>query len=235
MVGYEAGLRDPVRDVLRREAMRWYWVPLVTGLAWFVIGWAVLRADVTSLRTVGILVGFVFLGVAVTEAALAWLFHGGWRVMHAVVSVLFLLSAGWAFVRPVDTFFALASVLGLLLLLQGASSITQAIGFRDISPYWGFALFSGLMMTALGLWVSTSDRVWTLAARSAFILLWVGFMAVFRGIQDVTTGFVMLRLGKEQDQTSQPAGAGGSVSVPLQRDATSRPQAPAGSAGRPTS
>jgi uncharacterized membrane protein HdeD (DUF308 family) len=220
---------------VQQEATRWYWLPLVTGVAWFIIGWAVLRADVTSLKTVGILVGFVFLGVAVTEAALAWLFHGGWRVMHAVVSVLFLLSAGWAFVRPVDTFFALASVLGLLLLLQGVSSITQAIGFRDISPYWGFALFSGLMMTALGLWVSTSDRVWTLAARSAFILLWVGFMSVFRGIQDVTTGFVMLRLGKEKDQTSQPADVGGSASVPLQREATSRPQAPAGSAGRPTS
>jgi uncharacterized membrane protein HdeD (DUF308 family) len=233
MVDYGFGPRDPVREVVQREATRWYWLPLVTGVAWFIIGWAVLRADVTSLKTVGILVGFVFLGVAVTEAALAWLFHGGWRVMHAVVSVLFLLSAGWAFVRPVNTFFALASVLGLLLLLQGVSSITQAIGLRDISPYWGFALFSGLLMTALGLWVSTSDRVWTLAARSAFVLLWVGFMAVFRGIQDVTTGFVMLRLGKEETQPSQPAGAGGPAAVPAQRESTSRSQTSVQTTGRP--
>jgi hypothetical protein len=28
--------------------------------------------------------------------------------------------------------------------------------------------------------------VWTLAARSAFILLWVGSMAVFLGVQDAT-------------------------------------------------
>ena len=227
MVGDPYGPRDPVRDVLRGEATRWWWLPLVTGVAWLVIGWAVLRADVTSLTTVGVLVGVVFLGIALTEMFLAWLFHGGWRVMHAALSALFVLGAAWSFVRPIDTFFALASMLGLILLLQGFSYIAQGIGLRGVSPYWGFSLFSGMLITALGLWVSTSDRVWTLAARSAFILVWVGFMAVFRGVQDMTIGFMMLHFSKEKDQPARLSAADGSAGVPPQREAVSRPQAPA--------
>ena len=224
MVDDVHGRLDPVRSLLGREAGRWWWVPLVTGTAWFVIGWAVLRAEVVSLETVGLLVGFVFLGISLTEALLVWLFHGGWRVMHAVLAAVYLLGAGWAFVRPVDTFFALASVLGLLVLLQGFSSIAQAIGMRGVSSYWGLVLFSGILMTGLGLWISTSDRVWTLAARAAFVLLWVGFMAVFRGIQDVTIAFTILDASKQESRPQVSSAE--RPAVPQQRDASSRTQMP---------
>ena len=200
MFGDVWGPPDAVRSMMREGSARWWWLPLVSGVAWFVIGWAVLRADVVSLTTVGVLVGAVFLGQAVTEMSLAWLFHRGWRVVHVVLSTLFLVSALWAFFQPVGTFFALASVLGLLLLLQGMSSIAQGIALREVSPFWGVTVFSGILITGLGLWVSSSDGVWTLAARSAFILLWVGCMAVFRGVQDVTIGFTLLHASKQKDQ-----------------------------------
>ena len=127
MVGDVYGPSDAVGSVLRREATRWWWLPLGAGIAWLIIGWAVLRANVTSLTTVGVLIGFVFLGVALTETVLAWMFHGGWRVMHAVLAGVFLLGALWSFARPIDTFFALTSVLGLLLLLQGMGYIAKGI------------------------------------------------------------------------------------------------------------
>ena len=60
--------------------------------------------------------------------------------------------------------------------------------------------------------------MWTLAGRSAFILLWVGCMAVFRGIQDVTIGFTLLHAGKQKDQPS--------AVVPPQRDTPVPPQTP---------
>ncbi|MGZ4602008.1 MAG: hypothetical protein ACXV0U_00240 [Kineosporiaceae bacterium] len=123
---YEAP--DQVGSVLRREAGRWWWLPLVTGIAWLVVGWAVLRANVTSLKTVGVLVGLVFLGLALTEILLAWVFRSGWRVMHGRLAALFLLGAVWSFVRPVNTFFALASVLGLLVLVQGSPTSCRASG-----------------------------------------------------------------------------------------------------------
>ena len=226
MVGHLYRPPVPVQSVMREGAARWWWVPLVSGIAWFVIGWAVLRADVVSLTTVGVLVGTVFLGLAITEMSLAWLFHRGWRVVHAVLSALSLQSAVWAFLQPVGTFFALASVLGLLLLLQGMSSITQGIALRKVSPFWGLMLLSGNLTASLGLWVSSSNGVWTLAARSAFILLWVGVMAVFRGVQDVSIGFTLRHSRKQKDQPTWLSGGAGSVMVAPQRDASSRPQTP---------
>lgn len=226
MVGHVYGRPDAVGGLMRRGGGRWWWVPVATGVAWFVIGWGVIRADAASLATVGVLVGAVLLGAALSEMVQAWLLRGGWRVMHALLSGLFVLGAGWAFIRPINTFFALASALGLMLLLHGISSISEGIALRDVSPFWGVMLFSGILTTGLGLWVSTSDRVWTLAARSAFVLLWVGCMAVFRGVQDMTVGFTLLSVSKQDDRSASTPGEDRSVVVPPQRELSTPQETP---------
>jgi hypothetical protein len=159
---------------------------------------------VTSLATVGVLVGVAFLLAAANEAAVGGFFIGGWKVAHYALAVLFVLSAVWAFVRPVDTFFALASVLGLILLLQGAFSIIRGVALRDLSPYWSLEVLSGVLISLLGLWVSVSDRVFGLGGRAVFILLWVGFMAVFRGTSNIVLAFSMLWYAKRADHISVP-------------------------------
>jgi len=116
-----------------------------------------------------------------------------------VLAVIFALGAVWAFARPVNTFFALASMLGLLLFLQGFFYVAEAFALRDDSPYWWLELISGGLIVLLALWISTSDRVWGLAARSTFILLWVGFMAVFRGIRDIALAFELRRVGRQAE------------------------------------
>jgi uncharacterized membrane protein HdeD (DUF308 family) len=217
--------RGAGRALLERGAARWWWVLLVAGLVWFLIGWVVLRADYTSLTTVGVLVGVVFLIAAVSEGGLAAVMSGGWKVWHIALSVVFVLGAIWAFVRPVNTFFALASMLGLLLLIQGFFYVTQAFALRDTSPYWWVELVSGGLIVLLALWISTSDRAWDLAARSAFILLWVGFMAVFRGIRDVALAFELRRVGQQAEARLREAEA---PFVPAQerRTPTDAPHAP---------
>ena len=182
--------------VLRREAGRWWWVPLLAAVIWFVIAWLVLRADVTSLATVGVLVGIALLIAAVNEATLAWFVPGGWKVVQYVLTVVFLLGAVWAFVRPIDTFFALASVLGLILLLQGAYCIAQGVALRMVSPFWWLQLVSGVLLALLGFWVSVSDRIFNLQGRTVFILLWVGFMALFRAFSGIALAFSMLWFAK---------------------------------------
>jgi uncharacterized membrane protein HdeD (DUF308 family) len=204
--------------VLRREAGRWWWAPLLAGIAWFVIGWLVLRANYTSLATVGVLIGVALLLIAVNEAAVAGFMTGGWKVANYALAVLFAMGAVWAFVRPIDTFFALASVLGLLLFLQGAFYIILGIGLRGVSPYWWLQLVSGILITALGIWVSVSDRVWDLRARAVFILLWVGLMAVFRGFSDMVLAFSMLWFAKkgEAREPGAPAAGGAQARIPAQ-------------------
>jgi uncharacterized membrane protein HdeD (DUF308 family) len=216
------------RRILQREAARWWWAPLVAGVIWFVIAWLVLRADYTSLATVGVLVGVVFLIAAVNETALAAAMGGGWAVWHVVLAVFLVLGAIWAFVRPVNTFFALASVLGLLLFLQGAFTLMRGIALREVTSYWWLDVVCGGLLTALGLWVSTSDRVWTLGARAAFVLLWVGFMAIFNGVSDIAMGFALHRFGHEQAR-EQPQAAAGAAPMPAQRQEAPAQQTDGGS------
>lgn len=183
--------------VLQREAARWWWAPLVAGVVWFVIAWLVLRLNATSLTTVGLLLGAAFLIAAINEGALGALMRGGWALLHYALAVIFALGAIWSFVRPINSVFALASVLGLLLFLQGILTLTRGLALRDESPYWWLDVVAGGLITVLGIWVSTSDRMWGLIDRAVFILVWVGFMAIFRGVSDVALAFSLRRLGTQ--------------------------------------
>ena len=51
-----------------REGARYWWVVLLTGIAWLLVAWLVLRLNVTSLTTVGLLLGVVFLVAGVVIA-----------------------------------------------------------------------------------------------------------------------------------------------------------------------
>jgi uncharacterized membrane protein HdeD (DUF308 family) len=190
----------PLARLVQREAGRWWWVLLVGGLLWFVVGWLVLRADYSSLVAVGVLLGIVFLLAAINEGALAAVVNGGWAFLHVLLSVFFALGALWAFVRPVNTFFALASVLGLLVLLQGLLALTRGFVLRDETQYWWLDVVSGGLLTLLGIWISSSDQTWDLKNRAAFILLWVGFMAIFRGVSDIALAFSLRSISKTAER-----------------------------------
>jgi uncharacterized membrane protein HdeD (DUF308 family) len=146
------------RRLLQREAARWWWVPLIAAVVWFVIAWLVLRADYTSLATVGVFVGVVLLVALVNEIGVATVITGGWRVAHIALGALYPLGALWGFIRPINTFFAFASVLGLLLFLQGVSYLIRGVALRDETPYWWLDVVSGGLLTLLAIWVSSSDR-----------------------------------------------------------------------------
>jgi uncharacterized membrane protein HdeD (DUF308 family) len=211
--------------MLQREAARWWWAPLVGAVAWFVIAWLVLRANYTSLAMVGVLIGVVFLIATVNEIGMSALVAGGWRVAHIALAIIFLLGALWAFIRPINTFFALASVLGLLLFLQGLFTLMRGVALREESSTWWLDLVGGGLLIALAIWISTSDRVWTLGARAAFILVWVGFMALFRGFSDIVVAFELRRLGK--GQLPPPVDEAADALIPPQeRRASTRDRAP---------
>jgi uncharacterized membrane protein HdeD (DUF308 family) len=175
--------------MIAREAARFWWVFLVTGIGWLLVAWLVLRLNETSLKTVGILLGVVFIGSSVNEAALTALVSGGWRLWHLIMAVIFLLGGLWSFIRPVDSFFSLASVLGFILIFYGSFEIARSVGSRNMNPYWWIGVISGVLLVLLAFWVSGSDRVFALAQRTYLILFWVGFMALFRGFSQIMLAF----------------------------------------------
>jgi uncharacterized membrane protein HdeD (DUF308 family) len=180
-----------------REAARYWWLFLVSGIVWLLIAWLVLRLNATSIATVGVLLGVVFLLSGINEVGLASVAPGGWKVWHWILAVIFLLGALYGFIRPVNTFFALASVLGLILIFYGAFEIVQAVATRAVNPYWWLGLSIGILLILLAFWVSGSDRVYALAQRTYLILLWVGFLALFRGFSQIFLAFTVRHAGHE--------------------------------------
>jgi len=185
------------RMYLEDQARHW-WVFLIGGIAWLLISWVVLRANATSIVAVGVLLGVVFLFAGINEFGLAGLSAGGWKVWHVVMGVIFLIGAFWGFFRPVNTFFALASVLGLILILYGTFEIIQALMSREVNPLWWLGLIAGILLILLAFWVSESDRAFvvTAARRTYLILFWVGFMALFKGITQIVVAFGLRHAGK---------------------------------------
>jgi uncharacterized membrane protein HdeD (DUF308 family) len=139
-----------------RQWARYWWVFLVSGILWLLIAWVVLRGNQTSIAAVGVLIGVVFLLAGINEVGMAAVVPGGWKVWHYILAVLFILAGLWGFIRPVNTFFALASVLGLILIFYGAFEIIQAIASRAVNPYWWLGLILGILLVLLAFWVSGS-------------------------------------------------------------------------------
>ena len=182
-----------------REGARYWWVFLLTGIAWLLIAWLVLRMDITSIAAVGVLLGVVFLFASVNEVGLGSLMSGGWKILHYVMALIFFIGGLWSLVRPVDSFFALASVLGLILIFYGTFEIARAFSSRDVNPYWWIGLVTGILLLLLAFWVSGSDRVYALAQRTYLILFWVGFFALFKGITQIVNAFGIRHVGKVAD------------------------------------
>src|SRR5215475_2951677 len=180
-----------VERMIVKEGARYWWVFLVSGVLWLLIAWLVLRLNSTSITTVGVLLGVVFLLAGINEVGVATLTPGGWKVWHYILAVIFFLGALYGFIRPVNTFFALASMLGLILVLYGAFEIVQAIASRAVNPFWWLGLILGVLLVLLAFWVSGSDRVYTLGRRTYLILFWVGFMALFRGFSQIFLAFTV--------------------------------------------
>ena len=171
------------RAAVWRLAGPW-WLFLITGIAWLIIAVMVLRITPASVTTVGVLMGALFLVGAVNEFLISAVRHA-WRWAHIVMGVLFVVGSIWAFVHPKNAFWALASVLGLLLIFKGTLDIISAVMTKEVNPTWWLGLVAGILELVLGFWASQQ----AFPARGALLLLWVGFFALFHGISEIVIAF----------------------------------------------
>ena len=175
------------RAGLWRLAGPW-WLFLVTGIAWLIIAWVTLRFTPASLTTVGVLMGVLFLFAMLNEVMIAAV-RSSWRWLHIVMAVLFAFGAGWAFARPLDAFWTLASILGLLLILRGTLDIITSAETREVNSLWWLGLLAGILEILIGFWAAQQY----LRVQGALLLLWVGLFALFRGISEIVVAFELRR------------------------------------------
>jgi uncharacterized membrane protein HdeD (DUF308 family) len=179
-------VRTPIREMTRL-----WWVFLVTGVAWLIIALIVLRFDTTSIVTVGALLGAILLVSGVNELFTAFV-RRSWGWAHAILGVLFIAGGVLAFFQPFDAFWALASILGLLLIIKGAFDIIAGIMTKDVNDVWWLGVAVGVLEVLLAFWVSQQF----FAPRAILILVWVAFAALFRGIAEIVFAFQLRSLGR---------------------------------------
>jgi uncharacterized membrane protein HdeD (DUF308 family) len=166
-----------------REVTRLWWVFLLTGIAWVLIAFMVLAFKPTTPATIGYLTGFVLIAAGVNEFVTIG-FADGWKWLHGVLGVLFVVAGIMALSSPFQTFGVLALLIGWYLLFKGTFDIIISIVERDVLPLWGLALASGIIELALAMWALGYP------GRSAWLLvLWIGITALMRGITEIVMAF----------------------------------------------
>jgi uncharacterized membrane protein HdeD (DUF308 family) len=180
-------IRSRTRAGLARLAGPW-WIFLLTGIAWLILSWIALRFAPASVPTVGILLGFFFLAAMVNEFFIASVLPG-WRWLHVLMGLIFAFGAGWSFAQPYNAFWALASILGLLLVFRGTLDIITAVSTREVNSVWWLGMVVGILEIFLGFWASQQYR----PVQGALLLIWIGFFALFRGISEIVIAFELRR------------------------------------------
>lgn len=130
-----------------------WWLLLLSGIAWLIISLIILRFTTTSATTIGVLMGVVFLGAMLNEFLIASV-RRHWRWAHVLMGIVFLAGAISAFASPRDAFWVLASIVGLLLILEGALVLITSIESRVINSAWWLGLVAGILEILIGFWAS---------------------------------------------------------------------------------
>jgi uncharacterized membrane protein HdeD (DUF308 family) len=161
-----------------------WWLFLITGIAWAVVGLIVLRFNYTSVHAISLLFGFVAIAAGVMEVVMVFVVPGWWKLLNGLLAVIFLIAGVVAFIHPGNTFVALAAVFSFFLLFAGIFDIIQSIAARKEIEVWWLQLIGGIILVALALWAAGDY------GRSAVVLIaWVAAFALIRGVRDIIWAF----------------------------------------------
>jgi uncharacterized membrane protein HdeD (DUF308 family) len=186
--------RAPVKSVYAaaQKLTGYWWVLVAAGIAWIAAALVILQFNHASITTVGVLVGLMFVGVAIENLALGSL-DVPMRWAWTLFGVLFLASAVVCFATPASTFAGLADVLGVLFLIVGLWWMMRAFLERPVNPLWWMGLISGILMTAMAFWTSGQFYI----HRAYVLLVFAGVWALMQGITSLLRGFELRELHEE--------------------------------------
>ena len=161
-----------------------WWLLLLTGIGWVLVALIVLRFDYTSVSAISILFGIVAIAAGVLEIGVMLLANGWWKLLHALVALVFIVAGIVAFIHPGNTFAALAAVFSFFLIFAGFFDIIVSISIRHEIEVWWLQLVTGIIELALGFWAAGYY------GRSAVLLIaWVAAIAILRAVRDIVLAF----------------------------------------------
>ncbi|MUL80244.1 MULTISPECIES: HdeD family acid-resistance protein [unclassified Mycolicibacterium] len=184
------GLFDEALDDLAGSTKHW-WLLLVTGVAWIVIAILILRFDYTTVAAIAVLFAVFCFAAAANEVMVSAVTPSrGWRILHGLLAVLFIVVGIFAFIRPDDTFVGLAAIMSFYFIFRGAFDIATAFSASRV-PGWWVLLLVGIAEICLGFWAAGSWKV------SVVVLVsWVAAGALIHGVGQISTAFMIRKVNK---------------------------------------
>ena len=179
------------REVLEEAAGRW-WLFLLTGIAWLVFALLVFQWDYTTVSAISYLFGVVAIIAGVNELFEITVSTTGWKIVHGILGVLFIVVGFYAIWHPYDTFATLAALVGLFLLFRGIFDITVAFVTKDEFELWWLQLIAGIAQILLAFWVAGNWQ-----NKAILLVVYVGIVALMRGITEIFLAFKLRGVRKK--------------------------------------
>ena len=188
----QAGTPAPTEESFKRAGSplaRFWWLWLVAGIAWVWIALVILQFDEASIRTVGTLIGIMFLLSGMQQLALGRLVDRyGW--VWTIFGVLLVAAGIISLINPEETFAGFADILGFLFLIVGTFWIIGAFAERETNDLWWLGLTTGIFMVILAFWTSGQFFI----EKSYVLLVFAGIWALMHGMTDIVRAFQVRRI-----------------------------------------
>lgn len=183
MATAEARLESSVERQLGNTLPPW-WLLLITGIGWTLVGLILLRFNYTSVHAISLLFGFVAIAAGVMEVAMIFIASGWWKLLNGILALVFIVAGVVAFIHPGNTFAALAAVFSFFLVFAGTFDIIVSISARHEVEVWWLQLVGGIIEVVLGFWAAGYY-----GRSSVLLIAWVAAFAFIRGVRDIVLAF----------------------------------------------
>jgi uncharacterized membrane protein HdeD (DUF308 family) len=184
---------EPTREAAIAVA-RFWWLFLVTGVLWLIIGVILLQLNVESAATLGYLVGFMLIFTGIEQFFVASAVSG-WKWVWILFGVFFVIGGFWAVFNPVGTTAALAASLGLLFVLIAIFWFIEAFATKAANSLWWLTLVAAIIMLGMGIWVSSQGFL----EKTITLLVFAGIWALVHAVGDFVRAFQLKKAGNLVD------------------------------------
>ncbi len=178
-------------DMTTEQAIgRLWWMWLVTGILWILFSVIILQFNTASAAAVGIIFGVMLFVAGLQDFAVAsivremkwlWFVFGGILVIGGLFAMFY----------PVETFLALADILGFIFVFIGIMWIVQALMAKDVASLWWLNLAAGIIMVVMGFWLGGQFFI----TKAYTLLVFAGIYALMKGVTDIVLAFEIKRHG----------------------------------------
>lgn len=188
-------------EVLRGTGRHWGW-PFAYGILTLLVGVVVLVWPDRTVEVVAVLFGlqlivagvFRFVGAIAAEGE-----GGGTRVLLALLGVLSFIAGLYALRHLLVTILALALILGIFWIVNGAIEIFAALS-DDAMPSRGWTVLMGLISVAAGIVVLVWPDI-SLVTLAVVLGIWL----LVLGLMEIVLAFRLRSFGQAVDRMPAPA------------------------------